>query len=143
MRMKLQHAGLWLACVALASGCTGTRAAYVAAEGKPDQVAYVIAEQYSSVLHEAADLKESPSTPAEVTAGMQRADLAAQPAVDKLRPAANAYTEIKVAQEAAATAEGEAALQAAYAKLQTAINDAVALIAEVIEQVKKARGAQR
>lgn len=140
--LKLHYTWLWLALAAFTVGCTGTRAAYQAAEGKPDQVAYVLAEQYSSVLHEAADLKELPTTPPEVVEGMQRADLAAQPAVDRLRGASEAYAEIKAAQEAAATAEGESELQEAYRRLQEAINEAVRLIAEVINEVKKARGSR-
>jgi len=108
------------------TGCTGTRAAYTAADHQPDKLAYVLAEQYASVLHEAAILKEQPTTPPEAVAAMQKADLAAQPAVDKLRPAADAYVAVKNAQT--------------QAELQLAIDNAVRLIADVIAAVKQARG---
>jgi hypothetical protein len=120
-------AALFAGGIVTAPGCTGTQAAYRAAEGQPDQVAYVIAEQYASVLHEAAELKAKPTTPPAAIYAMQKADLAAQPAVDRLRSASDAYTAVKNAQT--------------QAELQVAIDNAVRLIADVIAAVKQARGA--
>ncbi len=109
----------------LLAGCAGTRQAYQAASS-PDEYAYVLAEHYSSLVHEAANLKEKPSTPAEAVRLMQQAELAARPAVLALRDLSAAYVDAK-------TAENEAALQAA-------VNRAVQVIADFVRAVQAARG---
>lgn len=107
-------------------GCTGTRAAYSAAKS-PDAVAYVVAEQYAASVKEAADLAAVPTTPRGAVSAMQSADRKARPLVEKLRRLRNAYL-------AARSAENEA-------QLQSAVNDAVLAVADLLDAVKRARGA--
>lgn len=109
---------------ALLSGCSGTRAAYAEAQS-PDEYAFVLLEQYDSLIHEAASLKAKPTTPAHVIDLIQQADLKAQPFVDSLRPLRDAY----LASQSAAT----------EAQLQDAINKAVLAIADLIRVMKDAR----
>jgi hypothetical protein len=105
--------------------CQHTQEAYKAADS-PDEYAYVLREHYASLVHQAADLKEKPTTPREAVEVMQQAELAARPVVDTLRPLRDAYI-------AGKTAETEAQLQAA-------INSAVLLIADLVRAVRKASG---
>lgn len=107
-------------------GCTGTQAAYRAAESRPDAVAYVVIEQYAAVLHEAVLISQKPTTPGSAIAAIQRADVAIRPAIDKLRGLAEAY-------QVTQTAETEAELQAA-------INRTILLLNDLIQAVKAARG---
>jgi hypothetical protein len=113
-----------LAMIAL-SGCMHTRDAYRSAE-TPDEYAYVLAEHYSVLVREAADLAARPSTPDSAVRAMQRADMVARPAVLQLRHLRDAYLDVR-------TAETEA-------ELQEAINRAVLLIAELVRAVRGARG---
>jgi len=106
-------------------GCAGTKAAYQQAQS-PDEYAYVMAEHYSSLVRQAADLKERPSTPASAIAAMQRAELAARPLVAPLRPLRDAYI-------AGRSAQSEL-------ELQRAIDAAVLAIADLVRQVQMARG---
>lgn len=69
-----------LAVIQLA-GCTSTQAAYKAAPLHGEAVtdtAYVIAEHYSAVLKEAADLRDAGRIPAPLLAAVQEADRRAQ-----------------------------------------------------------------
>lgn len=111
-------------CIGL-SACMSTREAYKAAD-TPDEYAYVLAEHYASLVKEAADLKEKPSTPAEAVSLMQRAELTARPVVNTLRPLRDAYLSAKTPQSEAA--------------LQEAINKAVLVIAEMVRTVRGAAG---
>lgn len=112
-----------LAAVTL-SACTHTREAYREA-ASVDETAYVLAEHYAALVHEAANLAEKPSTPAAAVDAMRRAELAARPAVLALRDLRDAYV-------AARSAENEAALQAA-------VNRAVQVIADLVRAVQAAR----
>lgn len=105
-------------------GCTHTREAYQAADS-PDEYAYVVAEQYSSLLKEAADLKEQATTPRAAVLVMQQAERKATPAVKKLREVRDAYLAVRSAQ----TEE----------QLQEATNAAVLLVADLIRAVRSAR----
>jgi hypothetical protein len=107
------------------NACASTREAYKAADS-PDEYAYVLREHYASLVHEAADLKEKPTTPREAVEIMQQAELAARPAADKLRPLRDAFL-----------AGRDAKTQA---ELQQAINDAVLVIADLVRAVRKAQG---
>lgn len=106
------------------SACTHTREAYREA-ASVDETAYVLAEHYAALVHEAANLAEKPSTPAAAVDAMRRAELAARPAVFALRDLRDAYV-------AARSAENEAALQAA-------VNRAVQVIADLVRAVQAAR----
>lgn len=111
--------------VAMTAGCPATRGAYQAAE-RPDEYAYVVAENYNALVNEAADVAEQASTPQEVKDALKLADQKAKPLVLKLRPLADAYT-------GAANAETQAALQAA-------LNQAVLAVADFIRELRKAQG---
>jgi ABC-type oligopeptide transport system substrate-binding subunit len=123
MKFRTLLAGVLLA-VGL-SACTHTREAYKTAD-TPDEYAYVLAEHYASLLNQAADLKEKSTTPREAVEAMQKAELAARPVVDKLRPLRTAYLTAKNAQT--------------QAELQAAINEAVLLIADLVRSVRAAAG---
>ena len=117
------------------ASCTGTQAAYHEAKAsdpcKTEQtvcLAYTVGEHYAAVLHEAALLKAKPGTAPELIAGMQRADLAVQPAIDRLRTASDAYSAIANAQT--------------QAELQTAVDNAIVQLSELIRAVNAARGHQ-
>jgi hypothetical protein len=113
-------------------GCAGTQAAYKAAQSLPD-TAYVVAEHYAAVVHEAAGIAALPGTPAEVKDALKKADQAVKPIIlgnpdtglPGLRTLAERYQAVK-------SAENEAALQAA-------LNDAVRELANFINAVKTAR----
>jgi hypothetical protein len=114
------------------SGCAGTKSAYQAAQSLPD-TAYVVAEHYAAVVHEAANIAALPGTPAEVKDALKKADAAVKPVIlgnpttglPGLRTLAERYQAVR-------TAENEAALQAA-------LNDAVRELANFINAVKAAR----
>lgn len=110
------------------SGCTHTREAYGSAD-TVDEYAYVAAEHYAALVHEARVLKEKPTTPAEAVVAMQAAAAKAQPAVLKLRALRDAYTQVRSAQN--------------EQDLQKAVDEAVLLIADLVREVNKARGEDR
>jgi hypothetical protein len=110
---------------ALVVGCAGTKAAYKAADSLPDQ-AFVVAEHYSALVKEAADLAQNAATPDQVKSTLKAADNVARPLVLGLKPLADAY-------QATRTAQTEAELQAA-------LNNAVVAVAGFIRAVKAARG---
>jgi len=109
------------------SGCAGTTAAYKAAQGV-DQQAYVALEHYSALVKEARLLKEKGTVPPEVVAAMQKADAAVYPVAQRTKAARDVYKRVK-------SAENEEALQ-------LAVNDAVLLLADLINAIKQARGDQ-
>ncbi len=116
-----------LAVVALAAavalpGCQGTKAAYQAAES-PDEVAFVVAEHYASAVKEAADI--APSAPAAAVRALQDADRRARPLVEQLKPLRDAYLATKSAADSAA--------------LQSALNQAVKAVADLVRAVKAAK----
>lgn len=112
------------------SGCAGTQAAYKASNNVGD-TALVVAEHYSAVLKEAADLAQSPATPAEVKEALKAADLVVKPLIvgDATRPG---LRELAARYNAVRNAQTEAELQAA-------VNDAVRELARLINAVKAAR----
>lgn len=119
--------------VATLSGCVGTRAAYQAAES-PDEYAYVITEHYASLVKEAADLKERPTTPREAVEAMQRAELAARPLVlGGDRPPSPGLRDLAETYSAVRDAKSEQ-------DLQLATDRAVLRIADLVRAVKAARG---
>jgi hypothetical protein len=119
--------GLMLALVAVSGlvACTGLRHAWQAAD-TVDEQAYVLAEQYASLVKEAADLAQLPTTPQQAKDAMKAADAKAKPVVLKLKSLRDAY----VAVDSAPNEEA----------LQKAVNDAVLLIADLVRAVKQAKG---
>lgn len=111
--------------VSILAGCTGTRAAYKAADSLPDQ-AYVVAEHYAAIVKQAADLAENAATPESVKDQLKAADNKARPLVLLLKELAAAY-------QATRTAETEA-------DLQGTLDKAVVAVADLIRAVKAARG---
>lgn len=114
----------------LVVGCVGTGAAYKAAAASSEaaaETAYVVAEQYSAILDQAAALAVNPATPASAKAAIKRAELAATPLVLSLHGLRDSYLAVKSADNAAA--------------LQKAVNDAVMKVADVLRAIKQARGA--
>lgn len=122
-----------IAMLGLLAGCVGTRDAYRSADSLAD-TAYVVAEHYAAVLHEAANLKEAGRLPAEVVTALQTADNVARPLVigdptanpptPGLKELSDAYTDIR-------SAETESALQ-------NAVSNAVRAVASFINAVKEA-----
>lgn len=110
------------------SGCASTREAYGSAD-TVDEYAYVAAEHYAALVHEARLLKEKSTTPAAAVVAMQAAAAKAQPAVLKLRALRDAYTQMRSAQN--------------EQDLQKAVDEAVLLIADLVREVNKARGEDR
>ena len=125
MRPIHRSIAVMVATFAMVLGCTGTRQAYQAAANLEDH-AYVLTHHYAALVHEAANLKETGTLPANVVTALQAADRAAKPAVLKLEALARAY-------EAVQSAENEVALQAA-------VNEAVKLIAEFARILKSSGG---
>lgn len=126
-------------CIALASaavafvvlpGCVGTSAAYRAAQSLPD-TAYVVTEHFAAVVHEAADLTESPTTPPEVKAALKAAVAAAAPFIlgDGTHAGVRTLAQRYAAVKNAANAE----------ELQRAVDAAVLELAKLINAVKAAR----
>lgn len=112
---------LVMATALLAIGCTGTKAAYKAAES-PDEYAFVVASHYDALVNEAADLAEQPGTPERVKAALKAADARAKPLVLKLRGLAENYQAVKSAETQKA--------------LQDALNQAVFAVADFIRALK-------
>lgn len=114
--------------LSLLPGCvgSGTREAYSAAQNIGEQ-AYVLTEQYATLVEQAANLKEKPTTPASAVARMQAADRAAKPVVLRLKGLRDAYVATKSAQS--------------EAELQLAINQAVLVVADLVRAVQSAKGA--
>jgi hypothetical protein len=130
---KMQNkitSGLWMllalffAAFAVA-GCEGTRLAYSEAQ-TIDEKAYVVIEHYAALVREAANLAENPNTPPEAIKAMKKADAAATPVILRVRNLHDARL------DAGSAGNAEA--------LQMAVNDAVAVIADMIRAVKQARG---
>jgi len=131
---------LALACAGLAfvvlPGCANTKAAYEAARASDNALAdtaYVVTEHYAAVLHEAAELAASPTTPESVKDALKAADRAVKPLI-----AGNPATGAPGVRDLAAryTAVRSATNQA---ELQAAINAAVLELAKLINAVKAAR----
>lgn len=114
------------------SGCAGTKAAYKAADSVSD-TAYVVAEHYAAVVHEAANLAALPTTPAEVKEALKVADARVKPLIvgnpdtgaPGVRQLAERYAAVKNAENAEA--------------LQRAVDAAVLELAKLINAVKAAR----
>lgn len=119
-------AGVLLLCVlAPLAGCQHTKAAYKAADD-PGEYAYVLTEHYASLVHEAAELRNKPSTPTAAINAMQKADNAAFPVIERLRSLRGAYVQVRDAKT--------------EAELQAATDEAVRVLADLIRAVAEARG---
>jgi len=135
-----------LAAVALALvagvglvGCSGTQAAFKAAQTRPETVlpdtAYVIAEQYRAVLKEAADLKESGRLPPEVVTKLQQANDTAKPLVlgdPQAVPPKAGLRQLAESFQAVRNAKTEA-------DLQRAVDAAVLAVADFVRALDEAR----
>lgn len=128
-------AGVAIVCGLVAgsmTGCAGTRDAYRASESVSD-TAYIVAEHYSAVVKEAANIAQNPATPPEVKAALKAADAAARPLIvgnsatgaPGVRQLAERYSAVKSA--------------ATEAELQRAVDAAVLELAKLINAVKAAR----
>lgn len=104
----------------LVVGCPGTRAAYKAADSHPDLLAFVVAEHYSALVHEAANLKDA-GAPADAVAKMQAADDTARPLVFQLKPLTDAYV-------AVASAENREVLEKALGEATVAVSNFINVV---------------
>lgn len=102
---KLANLTHWLAwatfCTLFAAGvagCSGTKAAYRAAENL-DETAFVVAEHYSAVLTEARILVQKPETTAGTVRAVQRIEAKATPIIIELADVRNQYIAIRVEYE--------------------------------------------
>lgn len=107
------------------SGCSSTKAAYAAADTLEER-AFVATEHYASVVRQAADLKQKGVLTGSALARVQEIELAARPLVLKLEPLVKSF-------KAAQTAESEVALQ-------SALDDVVLVIADLVRAVKAIGG---
>jgi hypothetical protein len=127
-------AGLFLvvAAAALAVGCANTKAAYQEAQSL-DEYAYVVTEHYSALVKQAADIASRPGTPPAAIDALKKADKAVHdivigtPTTPGLRQLAATYTNVKNAETQEA--------------LQSAVNDAVLQLANLLRAIKSAGGA--
>lgn len=119
--------GLLLAVSAplVLSACVQTTRAYRNAD-TPSDYALVLLEQYDAVLVEANRLKASGRLSTETLNAIRAADLKAQPFVDTIRPLQQAYEASRSSADAAA--------------LQSAVNNAITAVADLIRAVKAAGG---
>ena len=108
-----------------ASGCAGTKAAYNAADTLEER-AYVVTEHYAAVVHQAADLKDKGVLKGAALAKAREAETVAQPVVLSLGDLVKKYN-------AAKSAETEVALQ-------SALDEAVRALADLVRIVKAAAG---
>lgn len=114
------------------TGCASTQAAYEYADSVPE-TAYVVAEHYSAVLKEAADLAQLPGTPADVKEALKAADREAKQLIlgdpvtglPSLRELAANYKTVRDAKT--------------EMELQAALDRAVLSLARFITAVKTAR----
>jgi hypothetical protein len=107
------------------TGCTGTRAAYDAADTL-DERAYVATEHYAAVVKQAADLKDLGVLKGSALNQARELESVAQPLVLSLAGLVANYN-------AARTAETEVALQ-------RALDEAIVAIAGLVRIVKAAGG---
>lgn len=122
-------------------GCVDTRAAYKAAPLHGQAVsdtAYVVAEHYSAVVKEAADLRESGRVPAAIVQAMQEADRRARPLIIGIPDNATTRPVLGLRQ----LAEKYTALHDAQteAELQAAVNNAVLALGDLMRAVNSAKG---
>lgn len=119
--------GLLLAISApmMLSACVQTTRAYRNAD-TPSDYALVLLEQYDAVLVEANRLKASDRLSGETLNSIRAADLKAQPFIDAIRPLQQAYEASRSSADAAA--------------LQSAVNNAITAVADLIRAVKAAGG---
>ena len=115
------------------SGCAGTQSAYRAAQGSLPDTAYVVAEHYSAVLREAADIAALPGTPAAVKQALQQADRTVKPFIIG-DPATQAPGLQQLVERYQAIGGAQTELE-----LQAAIDDAIRELSNFIRAVKAAR----
>lgn len=107
------------------TGCTGTRNAYASATTLNDR-AFVATEHYAAVVKQAADLKDLGVLKGAALAQAQEVESVARPVVLSLGDLVAKYN-------AAHDAESEVALQ-------SAIDEAITAIAQLVRVVKAAAG---
>lgn len=118
-------------CAALI-GCAGTRTAYDAAS-TPQQKAYVLAEHYSALVKQAADLKDSGALTGDALAKVQAADRRAKPFVigdPAADPPQAGIRQLADAFEQVSSAENHIALEAAITHATLSINDFITNLKE-------------
>ena len=122
---------LLAACTAF-TGCTATKAAYKAADGHPDKIAYVMTKQYTALVHEANGYKDSGVLAGSALAKVQAIDRKATPLLigdDKAVPPKAGLEQITQAYASLKSAKTEA-------DLMQAIDDAAVVLAEFIDALQ-------
>ena len=119
--MKILLPLVALLALTLASGCSGTRQAYQAADGV-GETAYVIAEHYAAVIEELNDLADQGALSQSAIRHAQDIVRRTDPVIRSLRSAAEAYENVQ-------NADTEAALE-------EAINEAAVALSDLIDAVK-------
>ena len=121
------------------AGCTGTKAAFQAAQTRPETVlpdtAYVLAEQYRALVKEAADLRDGGRLPASIVEKLQQGANALKPAVlgdPQAVPPKAGLRQLALNFQAVRNAQTEA-------ELQRAVDDAVLAIASFVRTLEDAR----
>jgi hypothetical protein len=77
--LKFLKVGILLLAAVATTGCVGTRAAYKAADGDPEKIAYVATEHYSVLLNKAANAKEAGRLTGSVLVRVQAVERKATP----------------------------------------------------------------
>lgn len=126
---------LLLMAAMLLPACTGTRAAYKAAEGL-DEYAYVVTEHYAALVKQAADVRQRPGTAQSTINALRAADNAAAlvilgnprgtPPTPGLQQLVANYKQIRSAKT--------------EAELQAAVDTAILRLADLVRAVKSAGG---
>jgi len=110
-----------LVASSMLAGCTGTRAAYKAADGL-DETAKVVSEHYYALVHEANVLKDSGQLAGQELDTAQALVATTAPVILDLASAAQTFETLQ-------TAETEA-------ELQKAINDAAIAVSRLVDLIK-------
>ena len=110
-----------LVASSMLAGCTGTRAAYKAADGL-DETAKVVSEHYYALVREANVLKDSGALAGQELDTAQALVAVTAPAITDLATAAQAFEAVQNAQT-----EGD---------LQRAINDAAIAVSKLVDVIK-------
>lgn len=117
------------------SACTGTRAAYKAAESL-DEYAYVVTEHYAGMVKAAADIRQRPGTAQSTINALRTADNAVAPLVlgdPRATPPRPSLQQLAENYRAVKDARTEAELQAA-------VDAAIIRLADLVRAVKSAGG---
>lgn len=126
-----------LALLASVSACQTAPSNPIGAASKPEIVALALYGSYTIVAEAAADLKQSPTTPPEVSAALKSADAVAYPIVKQLRPAAEEVQQVRA--ELSEGKDSDAKLAIAIASVNSWITRAAPLIKNFTDAVQKAK----